>query len=236
MCLELIFQVRCYFILVYYYRGYVGPGGNHEWGAHRSCSGGVIGYLDRLILGENHLFERSPASVTYDAQDVDPEGLLRSMQLWILAFLGVQCGVTLLVYPDWRSRTKRWLCWSILCAISAGILSGLQLEDGPVPINKSLGSLSFVLASTAIAFALFTLTYWLVDVKQCWSGNPFRWVGMNSILIFFYHWTMKRVCPHLLRFGPINTHFVLLLDSGFQVAMWMIVAWYLHRKQIFLKV
>lgn len=217
-------------------RGYFGPGGNHDWATHRNCTGGVIGYFDRMVLGENHLYGGGRDRKVYDGQVFDPEGLLGCILTCFHVFLGVQCGVTLLVHTDWKSRTKRWLCWATFCALLGGILCGFQIEDGPIPINKKMWSLSFVLITTAIALVFFTLTYLVIDVHKWWSGNPFRWAGMNSILIYVGHEILSQMFPFRWRIGEMNTHFVLLLENSWNAAMWMVVAWYLHRKKWYFKV
>lgn len=46
------------------------------YGAHANCTGGIIGYIDRKILGEEHLYKYNTARRVYDShQAFDPEGL-----------------------------------------------------------------------------------------------------------------------------------------------------------------
>lgn len=222
---------------LYVLSGYVGPGGNHDWGTHRNCTGGVPGYIDRAVFGEKHLYGGGRSTKIYDTQQpFDPEGLFGCVLTCVHVFLGVQCGVTLLVYSEWKARVKRWLIWAAAFALSAGILCGFQIDDGPIPINKHMWSLSFVLVTSAIALAVFTLMYWLIDVQRWWSGEPFRWPGMNSILIYFGHEVISGMWPFHWRIGLMNTHFMQLLENGWSAAVWIGVAWYLHRKKWYLKV
>jgi heparan-alpha-glucosaminide N-acetyltransferase len=60
------------------------------------------------------------------------------------------------------------------------ILCGFSKEDGVIPVNKNLYSLSFVLVNSGIDFLFLTLLYFLIDVKHIWSGSPFYFTG-NSI-------------------------------------------------------
>lgn len=56
--------------------GYFGPGGIHENGRYNNCIGGAIGFIDRLILGEEHMYQGSRAARVYDEQmPFDPEGV-----------------------------------------------------------------------------------------------------------------------------------------------------------------
>ncbi|KAF4516733.1 hypothetical protein B566_EDAN008423, partial [Ephemera danica] len=57
------------------YRGYLGPGGLHEDLNYRNCSGGVAGYVDRLLLGAEHLYQTPTSSILYQTGSFDPEGL-----------------------------------------------------------------------------------------------------------------------------------------------------------------
>lgn len=64
------------FFLHNFSRGYLGPGGKHDDWVAEECSGGAAGYIDRLLLGESHLFQHSDARRVYGGPPTDPEGLL----------------------------------------------------------------------------------------------------------------------------------------------------------------
>ena len=44
-------------------RGYLGPGGVSGLGQHYNCTGGAAGYIDRWILGNDHLYDSPTAKV-----------------------------------------------------------------------------------------------------------------------------------------------------------------------------
>ncbi|CAB0010742.1 unnamed protein product [Nesidiocoris tenuis] len=56
-------------------RGYLGPGGLDRNGTAFNCTGGVTGYLDRVIFGANHIYQ-NPTSrhVYHSTMPFDPEG------------------------------------------------------------------------------------------------------------------------------------------------------------------
>ncbi|MPC43708.1 Heparan-alpha-glucosaminide N-acetyltransferase [Portunus trituberculatus] len=60
--------------------GYLGPGGLHEWGMNRGCTGGAAGYIDRVVVGRSHVYSH-PTCVTIYASNTpyDPEGLLGAL-------------------------------------------------------------------------------------------------------------------------------------------------------------
>ena len=111
--------------------GYIGPAGLHLNNKYPGeCVGGAAGYIDRWFFTVNHIY-RYPTSVeVYDSEPFDPEGVLGSMLSIFHVFLGVQAGVTLLVFPAWKSRVKRWLAWAVLTGGLATLLSLASQNDG----------------------------------------------------------------------------------------------------------
>jgi hypothetical protein len=51
-------------------------GGIQDMGLFANCTGGVSRYLDELLVGESHLFQRSTVSEVYHTPPFDPEGFL----------------------------------------------------------------------------------------------------------------------------------------------------------------
>lgn len=118
--------------------GYLGPGGMHEEGRYNACIGGATGYIDRVVLGESHLYQSPTARHVYHSQAFDPEGVFGCLLTIFQVFLGVQSGMVLLLHVDWRSRVKRWLMWSVAFAVLGGALCGFSQDDGVIPINKNM--------------------------------------------------------------------------------------------------
>ena len=50
------------------YRGYLGPGGLHMGGKYTSCTGGAAGYIDRLIVTPQHMYQHGTCQVTSHAR------------------------------------------------------------------------------------------------------------------------------------------------------------------------
>ena len=58
-------------------RGYQGPGGLERRGQFFNCTGGAANYIDRLILGEKHLYQWSTSKTIFKhTLNHDPEGIL----------------------------------------------------------------------------------------------------------------------------------------------------------------
>ena len=82
----------------------------------------------------------------------------------------------------WKPIILRWMVWALVTAAIAGGLCQLSLNQGVLPVNKNIWSLSFVLATGSLGFILMTILYVIIDKFQLWDGVPFVYAGMNSIL------------------------------------------------------
>lgn len=75
----------------------------------------------------------------------------------LLPALGLQGGKTIVAFPRCRDRIIRWILWAIVTGLAAGLLCGFTKEEGLIPVNKNLWSVSFVLATSSMAFTLFVI-------------------------------------------------------------------------------
>lgn len=137
--------------------GYVGPGGAHLGGLYANCTGGAAGHIDRMIFGLKHMYKHCTAHQVYNTMmPFDPEGALGCLNSIITVFLGVQCGRILLNHQN-GGRISRMLAWFFILGMISGVSSGFSLNDGFIPINKNLWSISYVTATTSMAFLLLSI-------------------------------------------------------------------------------
>ncbi|ALC49731.1 CG6903 [Drosophila busckii] len=202
--------------------GYLGPGGKHMNGAYPQCIGGAAGYVDMQVLGQAHIYQHPTAR--------------RCLLSVVQVLLGAFAGVTLLVHTTWQARLKRWLLFAALLGLLGGALSGFSQEKGIIPVNKNLWSISFVFLTVALALALLSLVYYVVDVRQLWSGYPFTECGMNAIILYVGHTVMHKMLPWHWRIGAMNTHFELLLESVWNTLLWVAIALYLDAHEFYYSV
>jgi heparan-alpha-glucosaminide N-acetyltransferase len=216
-------------------RGYLGPGGMHEFGKNENCTGGVIGYIDRLILRESHMFQNAEIREIYDSLVFDPEGIFGSLMTIFQVFLGVQCGMTLLIFSSNKDRLSRWILWGILLAAVTLVLTLFSVNDGFIPINKNMWSLSFVTATSSLAFLLLSIIYYLVDMKKFLDDfwTIFLYPGMNAIILYVGHAIFYRMWPFHFYVDVMNTHFIYLLENLWTVTVWILISHYLYRNKIF---
>ena len=82
---------------------------------------------------------------------------------------------------------------------------------------------------------LFPNRYLLIDVWNIWSGAPLFYAGMNSILLYVGH----EICEDFFPFSwePYSqTHAELLFMNLWGMSLWVLVAFFLHEKKIFVSI
>ena len=201
------------------------------------CEGGAAGWIDRWILSVHHIYQSPTSSGVYQTGPYDPEGILGTLNSILLCYLGLQAGKIIVHYTDVQKRTKRWLLWSLGCGAIAAGLCGASMNNGVIPINKNLWSASFILLMSSFAFFLFTIFYWIVDVWQLWNGAPFRYVGMNSILIYMVHETYGDYFPLSWQWPDgKNSHGRAMFMNITAVAQLCLLAYYCYRINFFVAI
>ncbi|XP_032300475.1 heparan-alpha-glucosaminide N-acetyltransferase isoform X2 [Coturnix japonica] len=219
-------------------RGYLGPGGIGDFGNYPNCTGGAAGYIDRLVLGEKHIYQHPSCNVLYQTTvPYDPEGILGTINTILMAFLGLQAGKIILSYKDQHKQIMiRFFIWSIVMGIISAALTKCSKEEGFIPINKNLWSTSYVTTMSCFAFILLLLMYYLVDVKRLWSGAPFFYPGMNSILVYIGHEVFENYFPFKWRMQDSQSHAEHLTQNLTATTLWVIISYLLYRKKIFWKI
>lgn len=189
-----------------------------------------------MILGTKHIYQWPTAGSVYDASAFEPEGLVGCLTTFLQVFIGLQCGVTLMVFTEWKERVTRLMIWSVILGVLGGSLCLFSQEGGVIPINKNLWSLSFVFVTSALAYFLLTVFYILIDVLNWWSGTPLVYAGMNAILLYVGHSVIGSMFPWRWSIGPMNTHLVLLIENMWHAGMWVVVSYYFYLKKVFISV
>lgn len=68
-------------------RGYLGPGGIGDDGKYPNCTGGAAGYIDKLVLGEDHIYRYPTCKVIDYLQGWLGEVFVSAGLIWPLAFI-----------------------------------------------------------------------------------------------------------------------------------------------------
>ncbi|XP_066516166.1 heparan-alpha-glucosaminide N-acetyltransferase [Hoplias malabaricus] len=218
--------------------GYLGPGGIGDYGQYPNCTGGAAGFIDRWILGETHIYQTPSSRVVYQTSvPFDPEGILGSINSILMAFFGLQAGKILLHYRDQhRQIITRFLLWGFLLGIISAVLTRCSRDYGFIPVNKNMWSLSYVTTLSCFAFVVLLVVYYVVDVKKWWSGAPFFYPGMNSILVYVGHEVFEEYFPFRWKMINSQSHAEHLSQNLLATALWVFIAYILYRKKIFWKI
>lgn len=131
--------------------------------------GNLGGYVDRLILGSQHLYKGGP---------FDPEGLLSTLPAVVTVLSGYFTGEWLRVQPI-KTRTSINLAICGLCCVVVGHLWGFLF-----PINKQLWTSSYVVFTAGWALLLLAACYETIEVRNWKWGRPFEIMGLNAIFLF----------------------------------------------------
>nr|XP_005284014.1 heparan-alpha-glucosaminide N-acetyltransferase isoform X1 [Chrysemys picta bellii] len=219
-------------------KGYLGPGGIGDFGKYPNCTGGAAGYIDHLLLGEKHIYQHPSSNVLYQTTVAyDPEGILGTINSICMAFFGLQAGKIFLFYKDQHKQImSRFFIWSVVMGIISAILTKCSKDEGYIPANKNLWSISYVTTLSCFAYLLLLLIYYLVDVKKWWSGAPFFYPGMNSILVYVGHEVFENYFPFKWKMKDSQSHGEHLAQNLVATSIWVIISYLLYRKRIFWKI
>ncbi|CAG2189811.1 HGSNAT [Mytilus edulis] len=135
-------------------------------------------------------------------------------------------------YIDRKVFGEKHIYGSPTCkCLLAGILCKFSKNDGWIPINKNLWSLSFVFCLGGFAFLLLCFCYLMIDEWKIWNGAPFYYPGMNAILVYMGHELLHKNFP--VSWDVPETHASKLAIDLYGASLWVIVATYLYYKKSF---
>ena len=183
-------------------------------------------WLDRVVTG-GHIYRPL----------YDPEGFAGFFPAIVTAMLGMFAGEV--VRRGGSEATARKALALLLCGVGC-LAAGLALS-AVFPVNKKLWSPSFVLVVGGISFALFSLFYWIIDVRgwRKWSFF-FTVIGMNSITIYIAQRVIGFNVAAAFLFGGIaslvpDAWRAAVIGAGYICVCWLFL-YFLHRKGVYLKV
>ena len=206
----------------------------------KACN--IAAYLDRVILGENHIWR--------SAKVYDPEGILSTIPAVSTTLAGVLTGHWLRVK---RSDSEK---------VAAMFFFGVSLTATGwcwhliFPINKPLWTSSYVVFTAGLALCFLGFCYWLIDIKNYrgWT-KPFVIFGVNALALFVLSGLLARVLGVIKVAGaegkeislqkyifdtvfaplgaPINASLVYAVSYIF---LWLFLMWLLYKKRVFIKV
>ena len=221
-----IIILSCYWLFL----GYV-PFSDGSIPTFDRASNNWVMYIDSRVIG-NHMWKH----------DYDPEGLLSTLPAIVSCLFGILIG-----------RIVERINTSIVSLLGIALLfliSGYVMHYW-FPINKSIWSSSFVLVSCGWGTLILAVIYFLTDIKKIKMGSIFKYVGRNSITIYFmssfisrifYLTNIKNTNVHswlyenLFNYNFLSNKLSSLLYAIVTVLFYLGLSYVLHRKKIYIKV
>jgi predicted acyltransferase len=216
----------------------------------KACN--LAAYIDRVILGENHIWRAGKV--------FDPEGILSTLPAIATTISGVLTGNWLLSSPSARvvetENGERIRKVSGLFFFGGVLVALGWIWNIYFPFNKSLWTSSYVVFTSGLALCTLGVCYWLIDIKgyRKWS-KPFVIFGVNALALFVFSGIMARMIgayrvagledkPVALQkwvFDTIYSAIAQPVDASLLYAIsfilfWLFLMWLLYRKGIFIRV
>ena len=204
-----------------------------------SPAGNLAAHLDRLILGQEHMWRVSRV--------YDPEGILSTVPAIATALLGVLTGEWLRRQPTTGATAARLALAGVVCAAVG------QIWGAWFPVNKSLWTSSYVMLTGGLALITLGLCYWLIEVLgyRRWAV-PFVVFGVNALALYFLSSAVAQILV-MIRVGPENVSLKSLLFNRLfapwaspinaslayacaYLLVWWGIMWILYRQRIVLRV
>ncbi|OQR98295.1 heparan-alpha-glucosaminide N-acetyltransferase [Thraustotheca clavata] len=215
--------------------GYFGAGGLAEHSSYPNCTGGAHKQVDIWIFGPNHIYQYPTTKAIYRTGAYDPEGFLNWIMVAFTTFLGFKAGVIFLNGKDYKHRSGYLSFFGLILGIFAWIGCQGRLNDGWIPVNKNLWSLTFVLSTSSLACLLLAFLFLYVDTFDMWTGSPFLQTGMNPIILYLGHELLQDHFPFGFKHGS-TSHSLSMASSLFGALCWLAIAQFLYRRKIFITV
>ena len=190
----------------------------------------ILAQADLKLFGYDHIYHKSP---------VDPEGLLGTISSIAHVMLGFYCGRLI--------RMKDTINQKVIALFVVGtviVIGGWLLSYG-LPLNKRIGSPSYVLVTCGLASLLQALLMYVIDIQQKKGWTTFFHVfGVNALALYV---SSELLAILLGNFGVSETvygwiHAVIppLKPASLVYALYFVllnfaIGYVLYRKKIYIK-
>ena len=170
----------------------------------KACN--LAAYVDRVILGENHIWRFGKV--------FDPEGILSTLPAVATTLSGVLTGKWLLSVPPALAGGQSGKTlgegppprWPAAHAAGTADKTAAMFFFGTVlvaigwiwnsyfPFNKALWTSSYVVVTSGLALLVFASCYWLIDIKgyKRWAW-AFVVFGVNALALFVFSGIFARM-------------------------------------------
>lgn len=203
-----------------------------------SMQGNAGFYLDRWLVGENHLYHGEGVAF-------DPEGLLSTLPAIANVVAGFWAGDLV------KRKGSGWEPVGLLLLAGVGALFIAYCWNGVFPVNKKLWTSSFVVLTVGLAAILLGVIIYLTDLRKKTGWTHFFIVfGKNPLFIYLLSELMVILLwffrtpggqPYYNQlYELVFSHFGGYLGSFlFAVSVMMIcwlAGWWMDRRKIYIRV
>ncbi len=198
-------------------------------------------YLDKFILGNNHLYHG-------EGIPFDPEGLLSTVPAIVNVVAGYYAGKFI------REKGKGYETLARLMLVGSLFIFIAIWWNMVFPINKKLWTSPFVLLTTGLDLIILSALIYIIEIKN-WTR--FNWTGFFVVLgknpLFIYLLSellltiivMIRVQPQTSLYNWINNVFFQVIAPGalgsflfaivYMLICW-VMGWWLNKRKIYIRV
>jgi predicted acyltransferase len=143
----------------------------HDYWKNLSNEHNVTVVVDRALVGDKHMYHGDPPT--------EPEGFLSTFPAIVTALTGYLTGL----FIQRRGINYDTVARLAACGLTLAIIG--QSWHYIFPINKKLGTSSFVLLTGGLAMILLAACLMVFDIRG-WRrlARPFEIVGVNAIFVF----------------------------------------------------
>ena len=199
-------------------------------------------YLDRLILGANHIWLLGKV--------YDPEGILSTIPAIATTISGVLTGIWLKSVRNKQEKAGGILVFGLIL-LTLGWMWSFWF-----PLNKAIWTSSYVVYTSGVALCFLGVFIWLIDIKgyKKW-GKPFVIFGVNALALYIGAELLAKILDAIkftngqgelvsLKGWIFNSVFLSLaspINASLMYAVcfiffWLFIMWLLYRKNIYIKV
>lgn len=196
-----------------------------------SMEGCFAGWLDRMLL---------PGKLTHPNL-ISAQGILSTLPAVATAMLGIFTGEYVRNNQASGERKSAMMFVASVLLVLAGVFVAFGCGSYSFPIIKKLWSTSYVLVCAGYSLALFTVCYFLIDVKGWWKRYLFfQVIGLNAITIYLAQTIVGVRQSKDLLFTWVSSFFpagwdAVVLQLGYIAICWAFL-YFLHKHKIYLKV
>ena len=209
------------------------------FGGDFSMLGNLGDVIDRVILGENHMYHGEGIAF-------EPEGILSTLPSVVNVVFGYYAGLFVQQKGKTYETVSKLLIAGFVCLCTA------YFWDLVLPINKKLWTSSFVFYTVGLDMIMMGVLIYVIEIRswnkwtyffEVFGRNPLSIYLLSELLVTVFY--MIRTSPRVSLFQAINNGFYqrifpgpfgsLLFALSYMMLCWLVGFW-MDKKKIYFRV